>query len=58
MLHEQFKHQTVANSIDNKRFVLKNAANTVEMDPPKKNKTEKKKPKEFRPPEKWEIVRY
>ena len=45
MLHEQFKHQTVANSIDNERFLLKNAANTVEMDPPpKKKQNGEKKP--------------
>ena len=54
MLHEQFKHQTVANSIDNERFLLKNAANTVEMDPPpKKKQNGEKKTKQFRPPEKW-----
>ena len=31
MLHEQFEHQHVAISIENQRFELKNAANTVEM---------------------------
>jgi hypothetical protein len=30
MLHEQFQHQNVANSIENERFELKHAANTVE----------------------------
>ena len=30
MLHEQFEHQNVANSIENERFELKNAANTLE----------------------------
>ena len=29
MLHEQFDQQNVANSIENERFELKNAANTV-----------------------------
>jgi len=30
MLHQQFEHQNVANSIENERFELKNAANTLE----------------------------
>ena len=30
MLHEQFEHQNVANSISNERFELKNAASTLE----------------------------
>jgi hypothetical protein len=31
MLHEQFEHQKVANTMENERFKLKNVANTVEM---------------------------
>ena len=31
MLHEQFEHQNVANSIENETFELKNAANTIEI---------------------------
>jgi hypothetical protein len=31
MLHEQFQHQKVANTMENERFKLKNVANTVEM---------------------------
>ena len=31
MLHEQFEHQKVANTMENERFELKNVANTVEM---------------------------
>ena len=34
MLHEQFQHQNVANSIENERFELKNAANTLETQLP------------------------
>jgi hypothetical protein len=30
MLHELFEQQKVANSIENERFELKNAANTVD----------------------------
>ena len=30
-LHEQFEQQNVANPIENGRFELKNAANTIEM---------------------------
>ena len=31
MFHEQFEHQNVAHSMENERFSLKNAANTVDM---------------------------
>ena len=31
MFHEHVEHQNVANSMENERFELKNAANTVEM---------------------------
>jgi len=31
MFHEQFEHQKDANSMENERFELKNAANTVDM---------------------------
>ena len=34
MLHEQFQHQNVANSIENERFELKHAANTLETQLP------------------------
>jgi len=47
MLHEQFEHQNVANSIENETFELKNAADARNMDrtgnPKNKSNTDKKK---------------
>ena len=46
MLHEQFEHQNVANSIENETFELKNAADARNMDrtgnPKNKSNTDKK----------------